>query len=177
MPSTDSATGTLLLAAGLALAALACDEGGVQRPLECWYRTYSHGYLSSTDCPLESCSPTGNGDEILCSCLSLGCECERLRWPEVPGSTEKNPFNCIWARQTCYQGEPAGFEAGATSCDCYAGFLCWAQCEGRTTADGRRVCMADGSEVECLSTPPRDEEGKVVLCRFGATPVSWPLTN
>jgi len=169
--------GSFAIAACLALAPLACEEPATEHPLACWYRPHSHGYLSSTACTQELCTPTGNGDEILCSCLGTGCECDVVAHPEIPLDGSQNPFACFWALETCYEGAPGQFATGARGCDCYGGFYCWMQCEGRITKDGRRMCMADGSEVECLPEPPQDEAGKAVLCRFGATPVPWPLPD
>jgi hypothetical protein len=177
MRSCLSSLAAMGIVAHLAFAGLACDENGAQRPFECWYRSFSHGYLSSTPCPLEGCAPTGNGGEVLCACEVMGCNCEAWWHPEIPEDGIRNPFACFWAQENCYQGGPDRFATDARDCDCYAGYFCWMQCEGRLAEDGSQVCMADGTEVECLPSPPQDEEGKVVVCRHGATPVSWPLPD
>jgi hypothetical protein len=154
----------------------ACETDGQDPvPFECWYRTTAHGHVSAWGCPLAGCVPTGNGDEVICSCRAAGCTCGTRQDPENPEDGLQNIFACIREVEICYQGPPGQVWPPPLDCLCYAGFFCWMECEGRLTADGRMVCMVDGQERECREVPPQDELGRVVVCRRGAAPIEWPL--
>lgn len=159
-----------------------CDGGLEQEPFECWYRTTNHNYVTGWDCGNKNCTPTGNGDEIECTCNS-GCECDMEPHPENPADGLDNLFACFFGntdfgdRDVCYRGPEENFHPFIYECLCYAGYFCWRECEGKYTEDGRMVCMVDGKETECQERPAEYDPGRVVICRWGVAPVEWPLPD
>jgi len=164
------------------LAGASCDQGDERQedppPFECWYRTTSYGWLTAVDCPTLDCEPTGNGDEIRCSCNFYSqCDCDMEPDFSNPDDGMHNTFACHWVYETCYEGPPPQIIPPPNPCYCYGGYFCWMECEGRYSPDGRMVCMVDGEERKCQEAPDQDETGRVVVCRFGVAPTEWPLTQ
>jgi len=162
----------------LALSAPACDTGGGGEPsptFECWYRTTSYNWLIMVEC--ESCEPDGAGGDIICSCSRSGFRCNRDMEPDFgnPEDGLHSTFASHWIYDICYRGPRPQIWPPPDPCFCYGGFLCWRECEGRLSPDGRLVCMVDGAEQICQPEPPMDETHRVVICRHGVAPVEWPL--
>jgi len=164
----------------LALAAPACDTGGggePSPPFECWYRTTAYSWHTRMDC--DGCQPTGIGDEIVCTCENSPwpCGCDMEPDPDNHEDGLHNVFACQWAQNLCYRGPPPQFYPFGIPCDCFGGYFCWRECEGRLSPDGRLVCMVDGAEQICQPEPPMDESHRVVICRHGVAPEEWPLQD
>jgi len=178
--------GTFLVFVISAMWIIACDsaanmkhDGGDHSDISyfrCWYRSTANGIVNVNECPMINCIPTIDGNEIVCPCgKPFPCDCQFLPNSENSDDGIYNLFACFWVNDICYKGpKDPPYSPPPLDCFCYAGYFCWKECEGRFSEEGEKVCMVDGKEVECRYEPPKDNKGRVVLCRYGSAPTEWP---